>query len=287
MTRHVDFDVLPISTRCVLGESPWWDGDRLSWIDIRSQKILSSNLDGKEYAEIETPGTPGFAIPTPDDDYAVGLQDGLWAYRRRTMTWEHLWTAPHSTATHRMNDAKSDALGRIWMGSMTYEEVEPTSALYMWERGRVEQVLDGIVTSNGLGWSPDGRTFYYTDSIARTIWAFDFEPDSGRISNRREFATDPQDWVPDGMGVDGDGFIWSCKWNGHRIVRYAPDGRVDRTIEVPVARPTSISFAGVHGSIMAVTTAYPDDFTHHGELDGVVLLIDTGISTPVLQPAMA
>ncbi len=282
--RTITPDILPVPVDSVLGESPWWDGTHLSWVDIHKGVIHRCALDGSDFTSICTPGTPGFAIPTTTGSWAVGLQDGLWEATSDGSTWKQLWAAPHDARSHRMNDAKTDSRGRLWMGSMTYEEKDPVSTLYRWTVEGADPVVPEIITSNGLGWSPDDRTLYHTDSITRTIWAFDYDIDNGQLSNRQVFTVDPDDCVPDGMAVDAEGFIWSCKWNGYRIVRYAPDGGVDMVLELPVARPTSIDFVGPDRSVMAVTSARPGDFSTHGPLDGQVLLIPTKTHARLLHP---
>jgi sugar lactone lactonase YvrE len=267
----------------VLGESPWWDGEHLSFIDILGKALHVVDLESGSARSYLTPGTPGFAIPSSSKDWVLGLGDGCYTFTPEGERWARSWVAPHDPVTHRINDAKTDANGRLWMGSMTYAEREPAAALYRSDRGQVETVLDGIITSNGLGWSPDNRTFYFTDSLVRTIWAFDFDLDHGDISNRKVFARDPNGYVPDGLAVDDDGCVWSCKWDGGRIVRYSPDGRVVEEVVTPVARPTSCAFVGRERTTLAVTTASSDD-PRHSELDGTVLLYDVGVSGALLSP---
>lgn len=271
------------SIRTRLGESPWWDGARLSWIDILGQALHVLDYASGECTSYATPGTPGFAIPTDTGDWAVGLADGLYTFRPGSAQWTRDWTAPHDPSIHRLNDAKTDPRGRLWMGSMTYAEKEPVSALYRSADGRVEQMLPGIITSNGLGWSPDHRTFYFTDSIARLIWAFDFDIDAGVATNQRVFAEDPAGYVPDGLAVDDEGCVWSCKWDGAKIVRYRPDGRILAELPMPVARPTSCAFIGADRSTLAITTALPGD-ARTSELDGALLMIEAGVTGPLLAP---
>lgn len=268
--------------RTQLGESPWWDGQRLSWVDILGRALHVLDQTTGRCLTYEVPGLPGFAIPTDSGDWAVGLEDGLYTFQPDASGWLRSWTAPHDPATHRMNDAKTDPQGRLWLGSMTYEERYPVSALYRSADGRVEEVLSGIITSNGLGWSPDQRTLYYTDSIARVIWAFDFDSDAGVVTNQRVFAQDPAAYVPDGLAVDDEGCVWSCKWDGAKIVRYSPDGRILADLSMPVARPTSCAFIGADRSTLAITTALPDGPA--GELDGALLVLDPGVGGPQLQP---
>ena len=275
---------LAVPVRTQLGESPWWDGARLSWIDILGQALHVLDHATGECTTYPTPGVPGFAIPTDAGDWAVGLADGLYTFRPGSAQWVLEWTAPHNPAIHRMNDAKTDSRGRLWMGSMTYAEQEPVAALYRSAGGQVAEMLPGIITSNGLGWSPDQRTFYFTDSIARLIWAFDFDPDAGVATNQRVFAEDPAVYVPDGLAVDDEGCVWSCKWDGARIVRYRPDGRVLTEFAMPVARPTSCAFIGEDRSTLAITTALPAGGAPTSKLDGALLVLEAGVTGPLLVP---
>lgn len=279
MAHTISPGTLPVGVRTRLGESPWWDGDRLSWIDILGHRIHRCRLDGSELESLTTPAAPGFAIPTADG-FVVGLPDGV--HRVVDGAWRRTWQAPHDAARLRLNDGKTDPSGRLWFGSMTYDETTPDAALYREDASGVTRVLDGVTTSNGLGWSPAGTTLYYSDSPLRTTWAFDHDPVTGDLSHRRPFAIDPPGQFPDGLTVDADGYVWSAKWQGGRIVRYAPDGRIDTVVEVPVVRPTSLAWVGPDRSTLAVTTAAPQDANLAHELDGAVLLIPTATSGPVL-----
>jgi sugar lactone lactonase YvrE len=117
----------------------------------------------------------------------------------------------------------------------------------------------GVHISNGIGWSPDGETMYYTDSPRQVIYAYDFEPGSGAISNRRVFVRTPEsEGVPDGLAVDSEGCVWSARWDGWRVTRYDPEGQVEREIRLPVARPTSCAFGGENLDELFVTSAWID-----------------------------
>lgn len=273
--RTLTPDILPSPIRTSLGEGPSWDGQRLHWVDITGRKLHSSTLDGTQATSIDLPQMAGFAVPHASGGWLAGFQDGLYRGDLDGHDWQRVWQAPHPTETHRMNDGKTDPQGRVWFGSMTYTERDATSALYRQDAAGVTEQMAGITTSNGLDWSPDQRTFYYTDSLPRVIWAFDFDADSGDITNPRVFAQDPEGYLPDGGTIDADGFFWSAKWNGGRIVRYAPDGRIDLVWQIPVANPTSCTFVGPDRSILAVTSAQAIDPARANELDGSILLIPT------------
>ena len=157
----------------------------------------------------------------------------------------------------RSNDGAVDPRGRFWFGSMDLAESAPTGAFYSIDAAAtVHRAFDGIICSNGPAWSPDGLTLYHVDSTRRLIRAYEFDPDTGAVGPGRVFASDEDDpWFPDGVTVDAEGFVWNCKWDGGRIVRYAPDGGVDRVVLLPVPRPTRCAFVGPDLTGLAVTSA--------------------------------
>lgn len=270
----VNFEILPV-TRDKLGEGPWWHQSRqvLFWVDILGRKIRSATLDGDDSWEVSTPSDVGFAVPAGSELMLVGLREGLAKLDQRSGEIEVLWEGLPDSSDHRINDGKTDRFGRVFFGTMHDQETDKTSAFYRADLTGTTRLLDGVTTSNGLGWSPDNKFFYYTDSIARTIWRFSYDSGTGRIFDREVFAKDPDGYVPDGLTVDESGCVWSAKWNGSKLVRYAPTGLVDRVVEVPVKKPTSAMFCGPKLDVLAVTTANLHPETD-GELAGAVLLLD-------------
>jgi len=269
------WDVLAVTGRDRLGEGPWWDPStgRLWWIDILGHRIRSADLAGNEHPAIPTGSDIGFAVPDDEGGIVAGLREGLFRLGRPGAGWTLLWPADYDPSDHRLNDGKTDRRGRIWFGSMHDRESEPSAHLYRVGDDGCRPVLDGVSTSNGLDWSPDDRTFYYTDSPTRRIWAFDYDLDDGTIGSRREFAREAGDCFPDGLTVDVDGCVWGAKWNGAKVVRYRPDGRIDAEFSLPVRKPTSVAFCGADLSVLAVTSAgiEPGD----GDLAGSVFLLQT------------
>jgi L-arabinonolactonase len=278
------FELLAVSSRDHLGEGPWWDAARaeLLWVDILGRQVRRATLDGQEASPLLAPSEVGFAVRDTDGRVLAGLSDGLAVADPEAGEWTTIWRGDHDPALVRINDGKTDRRGRVWFGTMHRDEAEPAGALFSFGAGAATRRVDRITTSNGLGWSPDDALFYYTDSKARSIWVFDAAED-GAISNRRVFATDPAGVAPDGLTVDADGFVWSAKWDGGRVVRYSPDGRVDREIEVPVRKPTSVAFAGRQLDTLVITSARLDDTD--GALAGAVLLVDAGVTGLAERPA--
>lgn len=160
------------------------------------------------------------------------------------------------------NDATADARGRFLFGSTFYgADSVPgkyrLGKLYKAEKGGAVTVLDeGMHLSNGIGFSPDDRIMYYTDTVLRVIYAYDYDIDKGSVSNRRVFVKVPDnEGIPDGLTVDADGFVWSAQWYGSCIVRYDPDGKVERRIAVPAKQTSSLVFGGGDLTDVYVTTA--------------------------------
>lgn len=162
---------------------------------------------------------------------------------------------PHN----RFNDGKLDRRGRYWAGSMNDRDWEqPTGALYrLGPEGEPELMLDDLVCSNGLGWSPDDKAFYLGESFRHAVFGYDFDADSGSVSGKREFArVDGEGGAfPDGLTVDADGGVWSVHNGAGRVVRYAPDGTITHTATLPVPHPTSCIFGGPDLGTLYVTTA--------------------------------
>jgi sugar lactone lactonase YvrE len=154
----------------------------------------------------------------------------------------------------RFNDGAVDAQGRFWAGTVAST---PTGSLYRLDVDlSVHRMEGGVTISNGIGWSPDQRTMYYTDSPVRVIYAYDFDPATGEIANRRPFVSTPDDpSMPDGLAVDAEGCLWCARWDGWRISRYDPEGRVMLEVPVPVQQVTSCAFGGANLDELYITSA--------------------------------
>jgi sugar lactone lactonase YvrE len=164
---------------------------------------------------------------------------------------------PHKPG-NRFNDGKTDHQGRMWGGTMGDVEWDhPIGSLYRFGPDlKPVRVEEGICCSNGLGWSPDSKTMYFTESFRHRIFAYDFDAATGDVSNRRVFVSlEPHDSAfPDGLTVDAEGYVWSAQPMFGRLARYAPDGKLERVIELPVSRGTSVMFGGPDLDVLYVTT---------------------------------
>jgi sugar lactone lactonase YvrE len=160
-------------------------------------------------------------------------------------------------AGFRSNEGMIDVSGRFWWSVMDDNEGARPGYVERYDRdGRSEQMIGTIGIPNTLACSPDGRTFYYADSLEQTLWACDLDPATGALGPRREFAhTRGGPGAPDGSAVDADGYLWNAQWGAARIVRYAPDGRIDRVVPTPVSQPSSCAFGGPDLTTLYVTSA--------------------------------
>ncbi len=243
--------------KALLGEGPFWDvtDQRLYWVDIKRHLIHRFDATSGRDESWSTPEDIGSLAVRERGGLVVALKSGFYFYDLDTGTATPA-ALPTGHADHnRFNDGKTDRQGRFWAGSMDDNEKEPSGGLFrLHHDSQCEQFVDGIVCSNSLCWSPDSRTMYYADSLQRTVWAWDFEPDTGTISNRRPFVSVTESF-PDGATVDSEGFLWLALWDGWQVKRFDPSGRLERSVKLPVQRPTCPMFGGPNLDVVYVTSA--------------------------------
>ena len=249
---------LAFPAKDILGEGPIWvpEEQALYWVDILRPALQRWHPESGSYQIWEMPTDIGCFALRSQAGAVLGLRTGF-AFLDFTNGEVFSLRGPEADQPYtRFNDGKCDRRGRFWAGTEDEGEPKNRAALYRLDPGgEYCQIKTGIGTSNGLGWSPDNRVMYYTDSAKHTIWAYDFDLERGRITNERVFAQTPQAYVPDGLTVDVDGFVWSAKWDGWKVVRYAPDGSVDLEVQLPVQRPTSCMFGGSELRNLYITSA--------------------------------
>lgn len=266
----------------LLGEGPLWHPVEaaLYWVDIESRRIFryDSRTSQLEMAQMDIAvgalafrESGGLILAT-----AKGFAD--WDMQDRQLAY--IADPEADKPESRFNDGKVDRRGRFWAGTMTLEGA--TSALYRLDAdASVHKMESGITIANGLGWSPDDKIMYFTDTMIHTIYAYDFDLESGGISNRRVFVHDPDaPGLPDGLCVDSEGGVWSARILDWRIVRFDPDGVIEREIRLPVKNPTSCAFGGENLDELYVTTAaigLSDEEARQQPLAGDLFRIHTGI----------
>lgn len=256
---------------CALGEGPCYDAERgvVRWVDVLGKRVLWRGVDATagDVGEAGTPAHVGAAVPDRAGGLVLCLADGL-VRRRPDGRDEDLVSYPAEHQAHRRtgggcrsNDAKADPAGRLWHGTVAYDNTPGAGALYRLDPAATSTalVLDQVTVANGLGWSPDGTAMYFIDSPTRRVDQFDFDPATGTPTNRRPLITLPDGaGFPDGMCVDAAGYLWVALWEGRAVRRYAPDGSLDRILEVPTDLVTSCCFAGPELDLLVITTAAHD-----------------------------
>ena len=273
-----------LDAKSVLGEGPLWDvGEQgLYWVDIKRRLIHRFDPVTGEDKSWSTPEDVGSLAVREQGGLVVALKSGFHFYNLETGEAASLALPQGQPGNNRFNDGKPDRLGRFWAGSMDDLEKSPTGGLFRLDKNlECEQMVDGIICSNSLCWSPDNRVMYYADSWQRTIWAWDFELETGTIRNRRVFVeVPPSDGVPDGATVDAEGFIWVALWGGWQLIRYDPAGRARQTVKVPVAQPTCPMFGGPRLDTIYLTSAsigLPDPELNKQPLAGGLFAFEPGV----------
>jgi sugar lactone lactonase YvrE len=243
----------------VLGEGPAWDAanDRLVWCDIAGRKIHELRRDGDGWAAGATwamPDLPGAVVPHRDGgllamvghEFCLLGDDGALAPIARIEV---------TGAPARFNDCKVDPRGRLLAGTMVLDLSEPGRLVRLDPDGTLTTLLDDVALSNGLDWSPDGATFYFTDTPTRGIDAFDYDLDTGAIAGRRRLVTIPVGLgAPDGMCVDDEGCLWTATIFSGTVRRYSPDGELLGVIETPAHQVSSCTFGGPDAGELFITT---------------------------------
>ena len=241
-----------------LGEGPLWDPAArvLYWVDIKGRAIHRLDPARGAVRSWPTPSDIGAIALRQQGGAVLALKDGFYAFDFASGACEPLATGLVEAPGIRFNDAKVDRQGRLLAGTIVEDLSAPDANLYRLNRDLSVDVLEsGIICSNGPCWSPDGATFYFTDTPTRLISAYDYDVTGGALANKRPFAdTDKFDTAPDGATVDAEGYLWCAFVLGGRIGRFAPDGSLERTIDVPVDHPTSVMFGGADLDVLYVTS---------------------------------
>ena len=268
------------ATRDQLGESPVWDerGQRLFWIDALAGLIHALDPATGAAEQFRVPASIGSLALRGDGGAVLALRNGFATYDfdRRALTHGPSIGLDHPRV--RLNDGKADPHGNFLAGTMHGDRAPdeaPLGDLYRLDSSGALQLLESdLAVSNGPCFSPDGRTFYLADSARRIIWAYDYRAD-GPLANKRIFTdTEAEGSGCDGATVDAEGHLWSVLVRIGKIARFSPDGRIVRTIDMPVRHPTSVTFGGPGLDVLYVTSisrshALADDHPDAGGLFAV------------------
>lgn len=247
-----------LDIRARVGESPLWDParERLFFVDIERAEIHAVAADGTQHRHWTLPDRPT-ALGLAETGLVVACAKGIHLWSPETGAFDLLCRVEEGIDTNRLNDGKVGPDGCFWVGSM-HERPErlPTAALWrISPEGRAEKKLDGIKVSNGLAWTPDGRTMFHSDTRGPWIDRFDFDPLTGAMTNRTRISTlDDATGRPDGATCDRDGFYWSAGVTAGRLNRFRADGQLVGSVDLPVAAPTMACFGGEDFASLFVTS---------------------------------
>ncbi|MBB3917635.1 SMP-30/gluconolactonase/LRE family protein [Rhizobium ruizarguesonis] len=282
-----------LDVKTTLGEGPLWDASqqRLYWIDSFDGRVFRSTMDGRELRAWDVPQKIGsMAIRKDGEGAIVSLQRGFHTLDFKSGDVELIHDPEPDAPANRLNDGKVDRRGRFIAGSMDTNEEGPNGGLYRLDPDfSVTKIDSGIICSNGPCFSPDDRTFYFADTWSGEIWAYDYDIETGSVANRRTFAKvdTSKGGAADGSTVDAEGCLWNALVYDGRLVRYAPDGTVDRIIDMPVKKVTSVMFGGPDLDVLYVTSMakpplprFPGDGQLRGSLFAVRGLGVRGVEEP-------
>ncbi|MBZ9845945.1 MULTISPECIES: SMP-30/gluconolactonase/LRE family protein [unclassified Mesorhizobium] len=271
-------------SRDKLGEVPVWDvaEQALYWVDIESKRLRRFDHATGQVREWHFPERIGSFALRERGGLVCAFESGLAFFDPATEKIDWIARPEAHIPTNRFNDGKCDRKGRFWAGTMDDNLKDHSASLYRLDPDlQVTRLVGGICISNSLVWSLDNSIFYFADTPENAIYAYDYDHNAGTIANRRLFAsTAEQPGTPDGSTIDEHGYLWNAQWGGWRLVRYAPDGSIDRIVELPVQRPSSCMFGGPDLATLYVTTAIWDSNEadlRAQPLAGSLLALDVGV----------
>lgn len=241
-----------------LGEGPVWlaHDDAVWFVDIKGRRIHRYEPVTGAAWSWAAPDQPGFVAPVQGGGWVAGLKTGLHRFDPRSGRFDLMTAVEDPALDNRLNDGFVDAQGRLWFGSMHDGETNLTGALYRLDDRGLQRCDTGYCITNGPAMSPDGRTLYHTDTLQKTIYAFDVAG-GGELSNKRVFVRiEEGGGYPDGPAVDAEGCLWTGLFAGWGVRRYSPKGELIRTVEFPVANITKIAFGGDDLKTVYATTAW-------------------------------
>jgi len=265
----------------LLGEGPLWDHreNALYWVDINGHTIHRFYPSSGRVETFHFELAISVLGLRAKGGFVLGTTKGFTFWNPESEKLEFIHDPEADNPESRMNDGAVDRQGRFWAG--TYAKKTPT-ALYRLDADLTVHTMESELTvANGIGWSLDSKTMYFTDTRIRMIYAYDYDETSGQLSNRRPFVHTPDsEDVPDGLTVDKEGFIWSARFGGWKIVRYDPRGFIEREVLLPVKFPTSCTFGGPNTRDLFITSsrAYvPESELGEQPLAGGVFILQTDI----------
>lgn len=273
-----------------VGESPVWRAaeNALYWVDIAGRSVNRLDLASRKRTAWKTEEMPACLVFTREGALLAAMETGIFSLELGdgVASARRLASVTHPMGSMRFNDGRCDRQGRFWAGTMHMHmaEAQAVGSLYRYDPdGSLTGPLEsGLVTQNGLAWSPDGRRMYLSDSHASVnrVWCFDYDRESGMPGNRRLFVDMSQHGGrPDGAAIDAEGCYWICANDGGAVLRFTPEGKLDRRLAVPTAKPTMCAFGGAGLETLFVTSIRPanPELAKQQPLGGAVFALSPGV----------
>lgn len=248
-----------IDSKCELGEGPFWHAQRkqLFWFDINEQSLFAANAHGEiedSWLFNETVTAAGIV---DDQTLALVSENGLIEFDLTVGGMNRLQDIERDIETNRSNDCRVHPSGAFWIGTMVKDEGPSDGSVYHYRAGILSRIIQSVAIPNATCFSPDGRIAYWTDTPTKKILKCATDPSTGLPAGEWELFVDVSNHrgYPDGAVVDSEGYLWNARWGGSCVVRHAPDGSIDRVIEVPVSQVTCPAFGGDDLKTLYITTA--------------------------------
>ena len=284
---------LALQVDCALGESPVWVPERgvLIFVDITGRKLYRFDPLSRQLTQVGVDEDIGCVAVARGGGYVAGMRSGVWLLSESGSKRRKLVSNPEDPASSRFNDGRVDPVGRYLSGTLDESKKMGNAGLYRCDSRGLVKLDQGFMTGNGLAFAPDGRTLYFSDTPRFVIYRFDYDPASGEAANRREFVriepTATDRGRPDGAAVDAEGCYWSSLYEGSRVARFDPAGKLLSTHALPVRCPTMPAFGGADLKTLFVTTARdknpPPGVAAGGGLYSVRVAVP-GLPNPLFNP---
>lgn len=259
-THKKDQVKLVLDTQSDLGEGAVWDHQKgeLIWVNITKKILNIYNPKLNHNKEMLTGQMIGTVVPAESGKMIVALENGLYQLDPQTGSKIFIADPEENITGNRFNDGKCDPVGRFWAGTMSMTGEKEAGALYRLDpNGKVTQMISKVTTSNGIVWSQNQNKMYYIDTPTRKVMAWDYEPETGNISNPKPAVEIPDEMgYPDGMTMDAEGHLWIALWNGSAVGCWNPEnGELIRKIDIPAKNVTSCAFGDDDLGTLYITTA--------------------------------
>lgn len=276
---------LLIDCRCALGEGPFWHDGRqqIFWLDINNQVLVAADENGKARSEWRFNEIVSAAAIINDDELALATETGLKRYNLETGEISDVVDIERDVPANRANDSRVHPSGAYWIGTMVKDEGPKDGGVYHYRAGALTKIISNAAIPNATCFSPDGRRAYWTDTPTQKILTCETDPATGLPTSEWTLFADTSEHrgYPDGAVIDGEGHLWNARWGGSCVIRYAPDGTIDRTIELPVSQVTCPAFGGKDFTKLFITTAakgLSDEQAAKEEFAGSLFVIDLDIA---------